>query len=421
MSTTREQRAVEVASLRPMRTLTTRTRGQGSTLLWSVVLTGAVFVQAPGRLVGDTKLDLSIDPSRFMSQSLHLWQPQAAFGQLQNQAYGYLFPMGPFFALGHALGAPGWVVQRLWQSALLIVAFQGMRVLAGRLGIGTPATRTIGGLAFCLSPWMLAHIGPISIEALPTCVAPWVLVPLVGTEAVERPRRAAALSGLALLFAGGVNATATLALLVLPVLLFVTGERGLARRRLAGYWGVAVFLAMAWWLLPLVVLGRYSPPFLTWIESATGTTNTTSIPAALFGTSDWVGHLDTLAGPWWPAGWTLSHAPFALAGEALIVGLGVVGLIHRSMPYRRFLAVGALVGLALITVGHGELATSPLAPTARTSSTAPWLRSATSPSSTWCSGSRWCWASSTASRCWADGGGTRRSSPMPWAVSWSPR
>jgi arabinofuranan 3-O-arabinosyltransferase len=324
-----------------------------------------VFVQAPGRLVGDTKLDLSVDPNTFLSQSLHLWQPQAAFGQLQNQAYGYLFPMGPFFALGHALGAPGWVVQRLWQSALLIVAFQGMRVLAGRLGIGTPATRTIGGLAFCLSPWMLAHIGPISIEALPTCVAPWVLVPLVGMEAVERPRRAAALSGLALLCAGGVNATATLALLVLPVILFVTGERGLARRRLAGYWGVAVFLAMAWWLLPLVVLGRYSPPFLTWIESATGTTNTTSIPAALFGTSDWVGHLDTLAGPWWPAGWTLSHEPFAVAGETLVVGLGVVGLIHRSMPYRRLLAVGALVGLALITIGHGGLATSPLAPTAR--------------------------------------------------------
>lgn len=91
-----------------------------------------------GRLVSETKVDLTVDPFAFLGRALHLWDPQGFSGQVQNQAYGYLFPIGPFFALGHAIGAPGWVVQRLWWAALLITAYTGVVALARRLRIGTP-------------------------------------------------------------------------------------------------------------------------------------------------------------------------------------------------------------------------------------------------------------------------------------------
>ena len=52
--------------------------------------------------------------------------PGPVRGQVQDQAYGYLFPMGPFFGLGHWMGLPEGVVQRLWVSVLLCLALVGV-------------------------------------------------------------------------------------------------------------------------------------------------------------------------------------------------------------------------------------------------------------------------------------------------------
>ncbi len=75
------------------------------------------MVQSPGLLVSDTKFDLAVAPAGFLTRSIHLWDPLGAFGQLQNQAYGYLWPMGPFFLLGSVLDVPGWVIQRFVDGA----------------------------------------------------------------------------------------------------------------------------------------------------------------------------------------------------------------------------------------------------------------------------------------------------------------
>ena len=263
-----------------------------------LLLTVLSFVQAEGRTVADTKLDLTVDPIGFLARALRLWDPEGFGGQVQNQAAGYLFPTGPFFALGHVAGLPSWVVQRLWWALLLCTAFLGVVRLARAAGIGTPGAQLVAGLAYALSPRVVSTIGPISVEVLPFCLAPWVLVPLVAGG--RSPRRAAALSALAALCMGGVNAAATVGALV-PAAVWLAVQL-LARRRredvaLLGCWAAATALATAWWTVPLVLLGRYGAPFLPYSEPASVTTSVTSLFETVRGTSHWVPFLLGRDGP----------------------------------------------------------------------------------------------------------------------------
>ena len=53
------------------------------------------------------------------------------FGELQNQAYGYLFPQGPFFLIERpGQHVPPWVTERLWSVAILVVGCEGARLAA---------------------------------------------------------------------------------------------------------------------------------------------------------------------------------------------------------------------------------------------------------------------------------------------------
>ncbi|MGY1605756.1 alpha-(1-_3)-arabinofuranosyltransferase domain-containing protein [Geodermatophilus sp. SYSU D00700] len=317
-----------------------------------LALLGLALSQSPGRVIADTKLDLAVDPWGFLGRALHLWEPEGFAGQVQNQAYGYLFPMGPFSALGDAVGLPAWVVQRLWLALVMCTAFLGVVVLARRLSIGTPAAGLVGGLAYALAPRMVTALGATSVEVVPMAVAPWVLVPLVGAAAARSPRRAAAVSGLAVLCAGGVNAVAAAAVLPLPVLWLLTRPAGPLRRRLAAWWAVAVALATAWWAGPLLLLGRYSPPFLDYIESADVTTAPTDVLSVLRGVDHWVAYLGTASGPLWPAGWSLVVDVLPATGTLVLAGAGLLSLTRRDLPERTWLVLGVLAGVALVTLGH---------------------------------------------------------------------
>ncbi|NYE38741.1 arabinofuranan 3-O-arabinosyltransferase [Nocardioides cavernae] len=313
-----------------------------------LLLAALAFCQRPGRIVSDTKFDLVADPGGMLSRALHMWDPTGGFGQVQNQAYGYFFPMGPFFWLGDLLSVPAWVVQRAWWSLLLVVAFLGVVKLCAALGLGSPTSRVVAGLAYALSPRILTTLGPISIEAWPMALAPWVLVPLVLGSRAGSPRRAAALSALAVAAVGGVNAAATSAVLPLGAIWLLTRAPGPRRRALMTWWPALVAVGTLWWLVPLFLLGGYSPPFLDFIETASVTTFPTTPVDVLRGTSHWVPYVDAT----WRAGNDLVSTGYVAINGAVLLVLGLVGSSLRSNPHRRFLVLGLLAGVALVSLGH---------------------------------------------------------------------
>lgn len=316
----------------------------------SAVLVAIAFIQAPGRIVADTKIDLVVAPGRFLARAAHLWDPVGAFGQVQNQAYGYFLPMGPFFWLGNVAGIEPWVVQRLWWALLLVVAFAGFVKLSELLGIGSPAVRLIGGFAYALSPRMISVIGPASIEVWPSALAPWVIVPLVVGATRRPPAAMAALSALAVAAVGGVNAVATFAVIPLAALWLLLSPPGRRRRIMMLTWPGFVLLGTAWWLGPLFVLGRWSPPFLDFIESASLTSFSTTLLDGLRGTSNWTAYLSETS----VAGRAMITEQVIILNLAAILTLSVIGLCRRDLPHRLFLAAGVLLGLVLVTLGHTD-------------------------------------------------------------------
>lgn len=312
------------------------------------LLVGLAFIQDPGFLVADTKFDLAVSPGHFLQRALHLWDDEGAFGQLQNQAYGYLWPMGPFFVLLHSVNVPGWVAQRLWQALVMCVAFLGTARVTRALGIRTDLACVAAGLAFALSPRMLTVMGPISIEAWPSALAPWVLLPLVRGAAAGSTRRAAALSALAVATVGGVNAAATFAVLPVGAIWLLTRARGRRRTSLMLWWPVFTLLGTLWWLIPLFLMGHYSPPFLDYIETTTVTTFPTTVFDALRGTSNWVPYVSAES----RAGNDLLITAYLALNSGIVLLLGFVGLLDKRNPHRLFLALSLLVGLLMVTAGH---------------------------------------------------------------------
>ncbi|WP_186245522.1 alpha-(1-_3)-arabinofuranosyltransferase [Mycobacterium simulans] len=328
-------------------------------LLVSAVALALTFAQSPGQVSPDTKLDLTANPLRFLARATNLWSSELPFGQSQNQAYGYLFPHGTFFVIGHLLGLPGWITQRLWWAVLLTVGFWGLLRVAEALGIGSPTSRVLGAAAFALSPRVLTTLGSISSETLPMMLAPWVLLPtILALRGSGRSVRVlAAQAGLAVALMGAVNAIATLAG-CLPALIWWACHRpNRLWWRYTAWWLLALVLAMLWWVVALALLRGVSPPFLDFIESSGVTTQWSSLVELLRGTDSWT----PFVAPNATAGTPLVTGSVAVLGTCLVAAAGLAGLALRGMPARGRLVTMLLVGVVLLAVGYSGGLGSPVA------------------------------------------------------------
>lgn len=312
------------------------------------------FAQSPGRTAADTKLDLALDPAGFLASATNAYTPEFTLGQLQNQAYGYLFPQGLFFLITQWL--PDWVAQRLWWTLVLGVGFSGFVLLTRRIGVGSPAFRVLAALLFALSPRTLTTLTAISSETWPTMLAPWVLL------AVLSPRlnaRAWAAAVLPIALMGAVNATATL-LACLPAGIALawriahptTGTTRRATSWFALAWLGGCALVSAWWIGPLLVLGLYAAPFTEFIESAYVTTRWLNLGEILRGTTSWAPFVDTER----RAGVLLVAEPVFVLATMAVAAAALVGLTRRDLPGRGLWLVLLATGVALLGAAHGPLA-----------------------------------------------------------------
>ncbi|TCW25683.1 arabinofuranan 3-O-arabinosyltransferase [Dietzia cinnamea] len=303
-------------------------------------------LQSPGLIAPDTKYDLVASPGRFLAQATHLWTGLSFAGQVQNQAYGYLFPQGPFFALFDLVGMPAWLTQRLWWAVVLTVAYVGVVRVAAALRIGTRVTRPVAGVLYALAPRMLGDLGSISSEIWPVALAPWVLLPVIRVlQGRMSPRRGGAGAALALALMGAVNAVATAVACLPAVLWWALHRPGRTWARLAAWWAPLSAAVCVWWAVPLVLLGRVSPPFLDYIESAEVTTRWASVTEVLRGAATWVPFVSTDR----TAGADLTSEPAFVLATGVLAAAGVVGLLMRGMPARGRLLVIATVGLVAMS------------------------------------------------------------------------
>ncbi|MFL6159241.1 MAG: alpha-(1-_3)-arabinofuranosyltransferase family protein [Marmoricola sp.] len=333
-------------------------------------LLAATLAEKAGQTTSDTKASLMTAPGELLHSTFSLWNPQVSLGELQNQAYGYLFPMGPFFTVLHALGSPDWVTERLWSFAVVLVACEGARLVARQLGLG--AWAALGaGLAYGLNVRIVSEIGIRSAEVLPGAVLPWALLPVLWVlRGRISTRSGALLSAAAFLFFGAVNGTATIAPLPLVVVFIVWGcRRGLAGWSLLGWWAGFMALVSIWWGSSLLQLSAFSPPFFDYVEDAPTTTSTGAYDPAVRGASNWVGYLSTGDKPSWPSAWALDYRPTLVLATGLLAAVSVVGLALFRSSWRTPLAISAIVGLVCLTIGHTSQVwlQSPLGPSVQAS------------------------------------------------------
>jgi arabinofuranan 3-O-arabinosyltransferase len=110
----------------------------------------------------------------------------------------------------------------------------------------------------------------------------------------------------------------------------------------------AVAVVTAWWVVPLLLLDRYSVDFLDHIESAVTTTSVTSAVETLRGTADWVAYVPAAG---WRAGQLYLTQSAILLNSVLIVALGLAGLALSGMRQRRWGVLCLVAGVCMVGFG----------------------------------------------------------------------
>ena len=324
------------------------------------------FAQSPGLDTADTKINLHVDPQTFLSQVLSVWSPTEGLGHVQGGQYsGYLWPMGPFFALGHLLAIPDWVVERLWLGLLLSLAAWGVVRLADALGIDRRRgiAHLVAGAVYIANPYVVVFTARTTVFLLAYAALPWLMAIVHG--GLRHPRRwwwPAAFALVVTSTGGGVNATVTALVLLGPVLLALYEWLALHEVTGRAVWTLgwrttlATALASVWWAVPLLVQSAYGLNFLAFTEQVGAIWATTSLSESLRLMGYWPSYLGQGYGtrllPYYQDSGTLLFDPAVVAASLLVPALALAGYrFTRRWRYAPFLVGLALLALLAMSVG----------------------------------------------------------------------
>ncbi|MFL5885712.1 MAG: alpha-(1-_3)-arabinofuranosyltransferase family protein [Thermoleophilaceae bacterium] len=326
------------------------------------------FIQRPAKAIFDTRVELGADPDLFLHRVGEVWSAQTDLGHVQSgQFVGYLFPMGPWFALAHALGLSTFLAQRLWFALLMALAAWGaVRVMDELYSTRRGLAHFAAGLLFATSPFVAVSLTHSSVTLLAYAALPWLIV--AAMRGGREPTRWVwpAFAGLVLGAAGGGVNLAVLAWVV-PGPLVLLGYQVAVRVRTAreawGFaWraGVCGLAASLWWIVPVSLSSSTGADFLKFTEQPEAIFANTSMSESLRLLGYWVAYFGS--GFEGQVSAATPQAANYLFSFPVIAGTFAVPLIAffgglrwlRRWVYAPFFGLLAAGGLVVMSAGFPE-------------------------------------------------------------------
>jgi arabinofuranan 3-O-arabinosyltransferase len=321
------------------------------------------FAQRPGWATSDTKIDLHVDPGAFLGQVASVWTHSIDLGAVHGAQYsGYLWPMGPIFALLHGIGLSAWVSQRIWLGLIFAVSTWGvLRLMDAFVGRPRGVAHLVAAAFYLLNPYTVIFTGRTSIALLGYAALPWLL--LIVHRGVRSVRGwsgwwwAAAFALILTSIGGGINGAVVGWMLVGPLALLIY-EPLIGTVRWRDSWafvvrmGVLGLLASLWWIVPLALSSRYGIDFLQFTEQPRSIWGTNSAPEALRLMGYWTSYIGVgfygANRPLFTEAGTLLFNPLAVGASMLLPALAIGGFIWtRRWRYGPFLLFVLLVGVTI--------------------------------------------------------------------------
>lgn len=325
------------------------------------------FWQRPGWATSDTKIDLHVDPLRFLGDVASVWTPSADLGEVHSAQYGgYLWPMGPFFAFFHQLGLSPWVVQRLWFGLVLALSAWGLLLLLDRL-IGRPRgiVHLVATAFFVLNPYTVVFTARTTITLWGYAALPWLLLAVYHGVRTHRGWRAwwwpAAFALMFMSTGGGVNAAVVFYMAIGPLVLMAYEPAiGHVRWRASGAFLLRAVLlstlASLWWISALLVHVRYGIDFLQYTEQPRTIWGTNGISESLRLMGYWTSYLG--AGyprtmfAYFSDGPTLLYNAWVVGASLLLPALAMLGFAwSRRWRYGPFFLALSVIGVVIMAAG----------------------------------------------------------------------